>query len=64
MTKSGLTLVTMIHVIVSKDADYDDMAVVRGSPPKVLWLQTGNCKTAQVADLLRINHAAIEDFGR
>jgi predicted nuclease of predicted toxin-antitoxin system len=51
-------------VIVSTDADYDNMAVVRGFPPKILWLQTGNCSTAQVADLLRANHAAIEDFGR
>jgi predicted nuclease of predicted toxin-antitoxin system len=52
------------YVIVSKDADYDDMAVVRGFPPKVIWLQTGNCTTARVADLLRANHPAIEDFGR
>ena len=39
--------------VVSKDEDYSHLSVVRGSPPKVLWLLTGNCKTARVEELLR-----------
>lgn len=31
--------------IVSKDEDYNNLSVVRGSPPKVIWLQLGNCTT-------------------
>jgi predicted nuclease of predicted toxin-antitoxin system len=27
--------------IVTKDADYDHLGVVRGSPPKIIWLQLG-----------------------
>jgi predicted nuclease of predicted toxin-antitoxin system len=49
-------------VIVTKDADYNIMGVVRGFPPKVLWLLIGNCTTAQVEDLLRANHSNIEAF--
>lgn len=34
--------------IVTKDEDYADLAVLRGSPPKLIWLQLGNCQTSQV----------------
>ena len=34
--------------IVTKDEDYNNLSVVRGSPPKVIWLQLGNCTTARV----------------
>ena len=49
-------------VIVSKDADYDDLSVVRGSPPWVIWLQIGNCTNDRVLALLRANHAVTEGF--
>ncbi len=50
-------------VIVSKGADYDDMVLVRGFPPKIIWLQIGNCKTPRVAEILRANQVAIEALG-
>ena len=50
-------------VIVTKDSDFGDMGVVRGFPPKVLWLQLGNCTNAQVEAALRDNHPAVEAFG-
>ena len=31
--------------IVTKDEDYNNLSVVRGTPPKVIWLQLGNCTT-------------------
>jgi predicted nuclease of predicted toxin-antitoxin system len=48
--------------IVTKDEDFSDLSVVRGSPPKVLWLQTGNCTTGRVATLIRDHFADIEAF--
>jgi predicted nuclease of predicted toxin-antitoxin system len=42
-------------IIVSKDDDFRSLALVRGPPPKVIWLQIGNASTAAVADLLRAN---------
>ncbi len=40
-------------VIVTKDADYRDLSMARGQPPKVILIRLGNCPTAQVAELLR-----------
>jgi predicted nuclease of predicted toxin-antitoxin system len=48
--------------IVSKDADYNNLSVVRGSPPKVLWLLLGNCTTAHVEVIFRARFADIEAF--
>ena len=48
--------------IVSKDEDYNNMSVLRGSPPKVIWVQLGNCTTAQVEAAFRARFADIEAF--
>ena len=48
--------------IVTKDEDYNNLSVMRGSPPKVIWLQLGNCTTAQVEALFRARFADIEAF--
>jgi predicted nuclease of predicted toxin-antitoxin system len=48
--------------IVSKDSDYNNLSVVRGSPPKVLWLLLGNCTTNQVEAVIRARLASIEAF--
>jgi predicted nuclease of predicted toxin-antitoxin system len=50
--------------IVTKDEDYNNLSVVRGSPPKVLWLQLGNCTTAHVEAVFRARLADIEAFER
>jgi len=49
-------------LIVSKDADMHDLSLLLGNPPKVIWLQLGNCSTAQVEVLLRREFEAIESF--
>jgi predicted nuclease of predicted toxin-antitoxin system len=50
-------------VIVSKDSDFSDLAVIRGFPPKVIWLQIGNCTTMQIETLIRNHVEAIEELG-
>lgn len=47
-------------VIVSKDSDFHQRSLVRGHPPKVVWIQTGNCTTDHIAELLRRHR---EDLG-
>ena len=49
-------------VIVTKDADYNNLGVVMGFPPKVIWLLIGNCTTDNVEHLLRASHANLEQF--
>jgi predicted nuclease of predicted toxin-antitoxin system len=50
------------YAIVTKDEDYADLGVLRGCPPKVIWLQLGNCTTAQVEATFRSRYADIESF--
>ena len=39
--------------LVSKDADFYELSLLRGPPPKIVWIRRGNCSTAQIATLLR-----------
>jgi predicted nuclease of predicted toxin-antitoxin system len=47
---------------VTFDSDYVDLNVVRGIPPKIIWLKTGNLTTRSIAKLLQDNIASIKDF--
>ena len=49
-------------VLVSKDADFVEKAVIKGHPPKIIWIKAGNCSTAKIEILLRKNQKLIEDF--
>jgi predicted nuclease of predicted toxin-antitoxin system len=49
--------------IVSKDEDYSELSVVRGLPPKVIWLLLGNCTTLQIEVVLRARIDEIQAFG-
>lgn len=47
-------------IIVTKDADFNDLSTLRGFLPKVIWLCLGNCTTTEIAALLRGHQAAIQ----
>ena len=49
--------------IVSKDADFHQRSFLLGAPPKVIWIQRGNCPTEEIAVLLRDRHADVLAFG-
>jgi predicted nuclease of predicted toxin-antitoxin system len=49
-------------IIVTKDDDFRQRSFLRGHPPKVLWLRLGNCRTSDVAALLRARYAEILRF--
>lgn len=46
-------------VIVTKDADFHELSLVSGSPPKVIWLRSGNTGKSRVIRLLTERHAEI-----
>jgi predicted nuclease of predicted toxin-antitoxin system len=46
-------------VIVTKDSDFQELSLLHGAPPKVIWLRTGNASKANVVQLLTENHDAI-----
>jgi len=41
------------YIIVTKDADFYDLVILLGSPPKLIWIQLGNCTTSEIDVLLR-----------
>jgi predicted nuclease of predicted toxin-antitoxin system len=48
--------------IVTQDVDFAEMAGLLGSPPKVIWLRTGNQTSAAIAALLRRHAKTILAF--
>lgn len=49
-------------VIVTFDADFYDMAVIKGIPPKIIWLRIGNATTLNISHVLMKNKEQIFDF--
>lgn len=50
------------YTIVSKDSDFSERSVLRGTPPKVVWLRLGNCTTGQIEAALRRYQSEIRAF--
>ena len=47
-------------IIVTKDADFSELSLLQGFPPKVIWIRRGNCSTKEMEDLLRRHYNSIE----
>jgi len=47
-------------VIVTRDSDFIDLSALRGQPPKVIWLRTGNQTKAAVIHVLLKSKEEIE----
>ncbi len=50
------------YLVVTKDVDFSELSTLQGFPPKVIWLQLGNCTTGQVERLLRLHYEAIRQL--
>lgn len=49
--------------IVSKDSDFHERSILLGPPPKVVWLQRGNCSTREIESVLRRHRDDLARFG-
>ena len=49
-------------VLVTKDEDFHRLSVLRGAPPKVIWIRLGNCTTSEIAALLLQYRTNIQEF--
>ncbi len=49
-------------MIASKDTDFLHLSLVKGHPPKVVYLETGNCPTDAIFRLLTDSLSRIEQF--
>jgi predicted nuclease of predicted toxin-antitoxin system len=48
------------YMIVTKDADFSELSVLLGFPPKIIWIRRGNCATKDIEQLLRESHDSIQ----
>ena len=48
--------------IVSKDSDFQQRSIISGFPPKVIWIQRGNCSTMEIVTIFRDYHSVLEGF--
>ncbi len=49
-------------VILSKDDDFRQRCLLRGAPPKVIWIKVGNCSTDEIEAFLRTKLDEIAAF--
>jgi predicted nuclease of predicted toxin-antitoxin system len=49
------------YVIVTRDADFEELSLVLGQPPKIIWLKVKNQSRATTLKILNDNQAVIED---
>ena len=48
--------------IVSKDGDFNNLSFLFGAPPRVVWIQLGNCSTRDIEMVLRSRHGDVVAF--
>jgi predicted nuclease of predicted toxin-antitoxin system len=56
------------YAIVTFDSDFCDLNILKGFPPKIIWIRTGNTTTENLEKFLRNQHDLIklflnEDYG-
>lgn len=49
------------YVLVSQDADFQDLSLARGAPPPLLWLRLGNVGKTSVLQALIARRTLIEN---
>ena len=50
------------YTIVTFDSDFYDLSIVKGCPPKIIWLRIGNASTARIAKVLNEDFELIQTF--
>lgn len=50
------------YTIVSKDIDFYEISLVKGHPPKIIWLRIGNLPTSEVKSVLEKRQKEIIAF--
>ena len=48
--------------IVTKDADFNELSILRGFPPKIIWIRADNCTTAKSEVLIRTHYETIQQI--
>lgn len=49
-------------IIVTQDSNFNEMAMLKEPPPKVIWLRLGNANNEQIAKTLITHERVIQNF--
>jgi len=52
------------YIIVTFDADFYDLSIFTGIPPKIIWLRIGNTSTLNLSHTILSHEKLIKEFGR
>lgn len=50
------------YIIVTQDSDFNDLYLLKGFPPKILWFQTNNLRTEDLALILATRQDDVLEF--
>lgn len=50
------------YAIVTFDSDFFEISLIKGFPPKIIWIRSRNMTTTQIAQLIIENKESIIDF--
>ena len=50
------------YTIVTFDSDYYDLSIIKGCPPKIIWLRIGNASSSRIAKVLNEDFDLIKAF--
>ena len=50
------------YTILTFDMDFYELLLLKGFPPKIIWLRFGNTSTSEIISFLRTNLRKIEEF--
>ena len=50
------------YTIVTQDSDFNDLNLLFGFPPKIIWIRSGNLTTQAISDLIADNSFEIIRF--
>lgn len=48
--------------LVTQDSDFYDFSILKGFPPKIIWIKCGNTSTNNIIEILTKNYQSIKDF--
>jgi len=48
--------------IVTQDSDFNDQSILKGFPPYVIWIKTGNTRISDIEKLLRKHSIGIHEL--
>jgi len=50
------------YTIVTQDSDFNDLSIIKGFPPYVVWIKTGNSLVSEIENTLRTHSITLHDF--